>query len=144
MMMSACVNRLTALGYEFHFGPEGEGVRVTLSGGLPPPPEATPLLAHLKAHREDLREELRFRERSTERFKGRQTKIEPPVEDVACEGRPSEVEQLRAAIEALLEYAYDHILDLTEAEKDSINDYWNMLCCELWNAESAANAPCVF
>ena len=85
MMMSACVDRLEALGYEFHLELEGEGVRVTLSGGLPPPPEAAPLLAHLKAHRDDLRDELRFRARSKDRFSGRQTKIEPPAEDVVCE-----------------------------------------------------------
>lgn len=135
MMMSACVDRLTALGYEFHLRPEGEGARVTLPGGLPPPPEASPLLAHLKAHRDDLCNELRFRARSAERFSGRQTKIEPPVEDVVQERQISKAELLRAAIDALLKYAEGHILELTEAEKDSINNRYVVLSCTLRNVE---------
>ena len=144
MMMSACVDRLISLGYDFHLGMEGEGVRVILPGGLPPPPEAAPLLAHLKAHRIELRDELRFRARSTERFLGRQTNIEPPVEDMRQEAKPSEVEQLRATIEALLEYAYDHILELTEAEKDSINDRYLTLDCALKSAEALIDDSEVF
>lgn len=144
MMMSACVDHLMALGYEFHLGPEGEGVRVNLLGGLPPPPEAAPLMAHLKAHRDDLRDELRFRARSTERFSGRQTKIEPPVEDMAQDTKPSKVERLRTAIDALLQNAWDHILEMTEKEKDSVNNRFLVLSCALRNAESSPDDDEIF
>jgi hypothetical protein len=143
MMMSACVDRLMALGYELQLGPEGK-VRVSLPGGLPPPPQAAPLLAHIKAHRENLREELRFRARSTERFVGRQTKIKPPMGEEGPESKPSKAERLRTEIDALLEYAWGCILEMTEEEKNRVNDRFLVLSCSLRNTQSPPDELDVF
>jgi hypothetical protein len=159
MMISTCVDRLMALGYEFHTDVEGGGVRVFLPGGLPPPPEAAQLLEYLKAHREELREELRFRARRTERLMGRQMRIEHPVENTledilqteeetaalpakdelppeeSLEVKLKKAAQLRAKIDKLLQYAEEHILELSEAEKDSINDCYVVYSCALRTLE---------
>lgn len=55
-----CILALEALGYTFELTADGR-VLARLLGGIPPPVEAGPMLAYLKAHRAEVIAELRAR-----------------------------------------------------------------------------------
>jgi hypothetical protein len=118
-------------------------VRINLPGGLPPPPEAATLLEQLRGSREELIDELRFRSRCLDTLSGRQARIEPPIEETP-DPDSEKVARLRSAIEKLLKAAEEHILEMTEAEKDSVNNRYIVLSCALRSAEAALADPCVF
>ncbi len=126
MNTAACLDRLEALGFTFQLAP-GDVVRAVLPGGIPAPPEAAPLLEYLRANRSELVNELRYRARPRAPLAGRQTKLEPPAPPLEPlrpdPDRPDArcVEELRAALDALLEDAEARAAELTEAEAEAIN-----------------------
>ena len=130
MTVSACVLRLVVLGFSFQLAP-GDVVCAILPGGIPAPPEAAPLLEHLRAHRGELVGELRYRARPRDLVAGKQTRLEcpePPLEEATPSHDARRAEELRAEIAALLEDAEARAAELTEAEADEVNRRYLALC----------------